>query len=93
MSENHGIAPSPKRKHTRPPPPTNPDLLTSVAAAAYCGVAEVTFKLWRTTGAGPKYVKLGQRVFYRKSTLDRWIASREFAHTAEAGTRAPKGAR
>lgn len=40
-----------------------------------------TLQWWRTVGRGPKYIKIGRRVFYRLSALDAFI---------EAGEREPE---
>ena len=36
-----------------------------------------TLQWWRTKGRGPRYVKIGRKVFYRRSDLDAFIASGE----------------
>lgn len=54
------------------------DLLTTAQAAkeAFGGhVTPTTMQWWRTTGRGPKYVKIGRRVFYRRAELDDFIAA------------------
>jgi predicted DNA-binding transcriptional regulator AlpA len=35
--------------------------------------------LWglRTSGKGPRHIRLGRRVLYRLAELDRWLAERE----------------
>lgn len=45
-------------------------------AAAYCHVGcPRTFAEWRRLRKGPRYVKLGSLVRYRRSDLDAWIAA------------------
>ena len=39
-------------------------------------LAPQTLRLWRCKGRGPKYVKLGSRVFYRGGDLNQFIESR-----------------
>ena len=39
-------------------------------------LAPQTLALWRCKGRGPKYVKLGSRVFYRGGDLNEFIESR-----------------
>lgn len=34
-----------------------------------------TLAWWRATGRGPKYIKVGRRVFYREDDLDAFIAA------------------
>jgi excisionase family DNA binding protein len=41
-------------------------------AANYLGCAEQTMANWRMRGKGPRYIKRGGRVFYRRSDLDAW---------------------
>ena len=35
-----------------------------------------TMAHWRSEGRGPAYIKLGSRVAYRGSDLNRWLAER-----------------
>jgi predicted DNA-binding transcriptional regulator AlpA len=51
-------------------------ILRPKAAAEFLGNAEQTLARWRHEGFGPKFVKIGRLVGYRKSDLERWIASR-----------------
>jgi len=46
----------------------------------------VTLRKWRMTGAGPRFVRLGRAVRYRKATVEAFLASREYATTTEADT-------
>lgn len=51
--------------------------LTRAEAAAYLGVAVTTLEVWATTGRyGLRFVKVGRRVYYRRSDLDRFLDSR-----------------
>ena len=50
-----------------------PDLLTTKQAAAYCTVKPGTLKLWRLTGYGPSFVKLGRLVRYHRADIKQWI--------------------
>jgi predicted DNA-binding transcriptional regulator AlpA len=50
-------------------------LLDTRAAAQRTGLARQTLAKLRTFGGGPKYRKLGSRVFYPSAELDEWIAS------------------
>lgn len=55
-----------------------PLAMTTYDAATYCGakgipVAPKTLEVWRCNGKGPIYRKIGSRVFYRKSDLDKWM--------------------
>ena len=39
-------------------------------------LAPQTLRIWRCKGRGPKYVKIGSRVFYRGGDLNQFIESR-----------------
>lgn len=52
-------------------------------AALYLGLSDKTLAMKRCDGTGPKYVKLGGKVFYFKSDLDAWIASGEKISTQQ----------
>lgn len=66
--------------------------LTAQDAAAYCGISYKTLAIQRSQGNGPKFVKLGKAVFYRKDDLDDWMASCRVASTAEYKARNGKEA-
>lgn len=46
-------------------------------AAEYIGWPAETLRTWRRRGTGPKFVKAGNHVRYRKVALDRWLEQRE----------------
>ncbi len=50
--------------------------------STYLGVAEKTMAIWRSSGAGPPYVKRG-RIFYFKDDLDKWIEEGRRTSTAK----------
>ena len=58
------------------------------AAAAYIGDSKTptaaTLANWRTKGTGPRFIKVGRLVFYDRAELDRWMAERTAASTADA---------
>jgi excisionase family DNA binding protein len=47
--------------------------LTEREASEYLSVAPRTLQRWRQLGRGPKYVRAGRRVLYRKRDLDDWL--------------------
>lgn len=49
--------------------------LKPVDAANYLGVAESTLACWRSIGKGPKYLKIGSRIFYLRVHLDAFLES------------------
>jgi hypothetical protein len=65
------------------------ELLPPPAAAAYVNLSENTLAGGRSYGTGPAYIKIGGRIFYMRSDLDAWIASRRVKSTAE-GRALPK---
>jgi hypothetical protein len=58
------------------------NLLDTTQAAARLGLKPCTLEKWRSTGGGPRYVKLGRCVRYRIVDLDGFTESRLRAHTA-----------
>ncbi len=51
------------------------DRMTTEEAAAYLQFKKSTLDVWRHLRKGPKYLKTGFRVYYRKVDLDNWLAS------------------
>ncbi len=49
------------------------DLLTIDEAAERLRVPVATLRFWRTKGTGPASFRMGRRVFYRASELDRYV--------------------
>jgi len=45
-------------------------------AAKYLGVAAQTLYNWRHERRGPDYVKMGRKIIYRQSDLDRYMQSK-----------------
>ena len=59
-------------------------LQNSLNAADYIGIPANTLQYWRTTGAQQiPFIKVGRRVMYRVSDLDKWLDQRTFSHTGE----------
>jgi hypothetical protein len=52
-------------------------------AADELNLSPKTLQAWRVNGCGPRFVKLGRRVFYRASDLRRFIEANTFQSTAE----------
>jgi len=60
--------------------PSNSDpLLDNNQAAYYLNLPPKTLNNWRSRGEGPRYIKIGARVFYKQSALDEFIAECEKA--------------
>ena len=49
------------------------------STARYIGVAEQTLAVWAVRGVGPRPIRIGGRVFYRKGEVDRFISAGEAA--------------
>lgn len=60
------------------------DFLTTEELAAYLKVPVPTVRMWRHNGTGPKGVRLGRHVRYRRTDVDRWIEANERAQRPRA---------
>lgn len=60
------------------------DFLTTEELAAYLKVPVPTIRMWRHNGTGPKGVRLGRHVRYRRTDVDRWIEANERAQRPRA---------
>jgi hypothetical protein len=60
-------------------------LLTVREAASYLRLAPVTLAKLRLTGGGPRFAKLGSRVFYDQAELDAFIDARMRRSTSDDG--------
>ena len=58
--------------------------LDSSEAAAYLGLRRTTLEAWRCRGGGPRFVKFGRLVKYRRVDLDAFIESSIRSNTSEA---------
>ena len=56
---------------------TPEEYLTIQETADYLRTYVETLRKWRTQGTGPRAAKLGKRLVYRRSELDRWVRQRE----------------
>ncbi len=65
------------------------DLMSTeeVAGSALLRVKSQTLRAWRVRGTGPKYVKIGRRVYYRLSDIRAWIDGRLRTGTTKAAVR------
>jgi predicted DNA-binding transcriptional regulator AlpA len=55
-------------------------------AAEYLGISRKTLDNWRTTGRGPRFLKLGSRVLYPVVELDAFKAANLRSSTSERPT-------
>ena len=58
-------------------------LFPEADAAVELNLSPKTLQAWRVSGYGPRFVKLGRRVFYRASDLKNFIEKNTFQSTAE----------
>ena len=79
------LAEASKSAVVQPTAPSKPDssLLTTKQAAEVLNLTASTLNKWRVHGGGPQFVKLGRRVFYRKTSLDSFVSLKAHLHTSE----------
>ena len=58
-------------------------LLDPARAAAELGVKTGTLAKWRLTGDGPAFHRVGARIRYSRSDLDRWLTERRVRSTSD----------
>ena len=58
-------------------------IVSTEEVAAYLGLAPITLAKMRTTGGGPRYLKLGRAVRYRMADVQQWALEQRHSHTAE----------
>ena len=66
------------------------DLLTQPQSAEFTGLSQRSLERHRRAGTGPKFVRLGRRVFYRRADLEAWVAECTYGSTSEANSEAPR---
>ncbi len=55
--------------------------------ADYLDYPLATIRKWRAEGTGPKAIRLGRRLRYRKAEVERWIQSHESERSDRNGVR------
>lgn len=60
-----------------------PDVMTERQASQYMQISEKTLTKWRIQGIGPRFVKIGGLIRYRKLAIDDFLKSKEFNSTSE----------
>ena len=66
-------------------PSARDPLLDEHAAAELLGLAPATLRKWRVYGDGPEFCKIGRRVRYRLSALDRFVDAGRRTSTSAQG--------
>jgi excisionase family DNA binding protein len=62
-----------------------PELLSTKEAARLLGVHYNTMSKWRIRGIGPRFVKIGTAIRYRRSDIETWLRNRTYSNTTEYG--------
>ena len=70
----------------------SPRYVNTRQAAAMVGLSPRTMEYYRTTGQGPAFFKLGGRVRYAVSDIERWVRARRRYCTGGSGRAGPKRA-
>ena len=58
--------------------------LTQAEAAELLRLSPRTLERHRVAGSGPRFIKAGRRVLYRRSDLEQWALANTFSSTSEA---------
>jgi hypothetical protein len=61
-------------------------LLTPIEVSQRTKAAVQTLARWRIKGRHLSFVKIGSRVYYRSSVVERFLANQERASTSDRGT-------
>ena len=71
------------RPAIRNPPPVNPpslpklpEMLNDHQVAEYLNMSVASVRRWRTFRKGPKFLKIGSAVRYKREDVDTWLSSR-----------------
>ena len=57
--------------------------LCEADAANFVGAKASTLRAWRVKGRGPRYYKIGGKIFYRESDLEAWIEAQVRGSTSD----------
>ncbi|MEL6361814.1 MAG: hypothetical protein AAFR21_12080 [Pseudomonadota bacterium] len=67
----------------------NPDwldeALDTLAVSKLTGIPACTLNTWRCRGGGPRFMKFGRSVRYRRRTVLKWMRAHEAPDTDEVG--------
>jgi excisionase family DNA binding protein len=58
-------------------------LLRTEEAAQLLGFSPRALEAWRCRGGGPRYLRVGRSIRYRRSDLHAWAEARVYSSTAE----------
>ena len=54
---------------------TKPNLVNTKQASVYVGLSPITLSRMRREHVGPRFLRLGKRVYYRLEDLNSWLDS------------------
>jgi hypothetical protein len=57
-------------------------ILSTRGASGYAGPSQSKLEKLRVTGGGPRYIKIGRRVYYDPDDLDEWLADQKRLSTS-----------
>lgn len=60
------------------------EMMTPTEVAKWLETSDRTLANWRSTGIGPRFVKVGSNVRYRSGDVEAWLEARTVASTQEA---------
>lgn len=63
------------------------NLISAEDAAMKLNISPSTLAKMRLSGSSPRYIKLGRRVAYRTSDIERWVSEQCFSSTSEYSQR------
>lgn len=59
-----------------PIPTTEPPAFyTEASLAEFLGLAPITLRTWRANVKGPKYIKVGRLIRYKRSDVETWLTA------------------
>ena len=61
-----------------------PALMTAPQLAKVLAISEKTLARYRLDGRGPRFIRVGRRILYRRESVIEYLAAREYTSTAEA---------
>jgi len=68
--------PTVERTTARPlSPPNRPEMLNDVQVAEYLNMSVKTLRRWRLFRTGPKFLKIGSAVRYKRGDVETWMDS------------------
>lgn len=65
----------------------NDEIIPTKTASKIVGLSVSTLTKLRLTGGGPRYLRLGRAIRYRRSDLNAWMEASTHASTSEYPTR------